>query len=237
MTNSALASIRVFEGAIPEAWIAPLVAFVTSHPTRSKSYFWRPRWMPAHSLIEQVVDRLAEVGEVNARWTGAEVWWRAQRTNSARPFHFDRDESISDHVRSPIVSSILYLSDVGGATIIVDAEAESIRPPSRAVAVTPRAGRFVTFPGELFHGVMAAEESPLPRVVVLVNWWAERPLAALDLDADVSSSMVDAVAMSSQSPPAVPTTFDACDLFDAATWRQMLLRAQFQPPKPQTPEQ
>jgi len=234
MTGDALARIRLYEGAIPEAWIAPLVAFVTSHPTRS--YFWRSRSLPANTLIEQVVDRLAEAGDVHVPWTGAEVWWRAQRTNSTRPFHFDRDERITDHVRSPLVSSILYLSDVGGPTIIVDAEAESIRPPSRAVAVTPRAGRFVTFPGALFHGVMAAEDNPLPRVVVLVNWWAERPLAALDLDADVSSSMVDAAAMSSPAPPTEPTTFDASELFDEPTWRRMLLRAQFQPPKPQTPE-
>jgi hypothetical protein len=227
VTGSLLSRVLVYDDAVPEAWTDPLVALVTSHPR--KGTYWQQRSMIANTFVDQVVNRLAEVKSVDTSWTGTEVWWRVQGADTGFHFHFDRDESIRDHVRSPLVSSILYLSDVGGATIIVDAEANRIRPPTQAVAITPRARRFVTFPGSLFHGVMPAEANPEPRAAVFLNWWTERPLATSNLEANMSPSTVAALPISQPSTPTVPVAFDASELFDESTWRKMLLIAQIDP--------
>jgi hypothetical protein len=105
---------------------------------------------------------------------------RAQPADTGFPFHFDRDEAIRAWVSSPRLASILYLSDVGGPTLILDALPTNTVRPTRGVAVLPRRGRYVIFPGTLLHGVQAGAPSRWPRVAFFVNWWDQKPAAASD---------------------------------------------------------
>jgi hypothetical protein len=219
-----LSRIRVYDDAVPQAWTDSLVALVTS--PREGGTYWRQRLTAPNTFVDQVVNRLAEIENVDTSWTGTELWWRVQAADSGFHFHFDRDESIRDRVQSPLLSSILYLSDVGGTTIIADAEANRLDPPRQAVAITPRTRRFVTFPGSLFHGVKPAEASRERRAALFLNWWTAQPQPTSTFEANMSPSMVAALTISQPPSATVPAPFEASELFDESTWRKMLLLAQ-----------
>jgi hypothetical protein len=106
---------------------------------------------------------------------GAEWWTRATATDTGFPFHFDRDEGIRTSIVSPDLASILYASNAGGPTVILDATPARTSAPKAGVAVHPRSGRFAMFPGALLHGVLPTRPSRWPRITMLVNWWRSVP--------------------------------------------------------------
>ena len=138
--------------------------------------------------------------EVSRRVVGAE-WWVQHRSLSApKGFHFDVDQEQQRRVgalRSPALSSILYLTDAGGPTLILDQVATicswsghvllSPPEPAEADVIHPLANRFVLFRAACLHGclpplgagcgVEGAEAAEQPkRTTLLVNWWiGERP--------------------------------------------------------------
>ena len=91
---------------------------------------------------------------------------------------------------SPDLASILYLSDAGGPTVILDATPLRRSAPDAGIAVQPRRGRFGMFPGTLLHGVLPGRPSRWPRVTMLVNWWRSVPRmeCAPALEGTLSSS-------------------------------------------------
>lgn len=130
----------------------------------------RPRLSFEHAI--QHLRRLVPGGD---GYVGAEWWFRATSTDTGFPFHFDRDEGIRSSIVSPALASILYLSNAGGPTVIVDATPSRRSAPGAAVAVHPRPGRFGIFPGTLLHGVLPGRPGRWPRVTMLVNWWHSVP--------------------------------------------------------------
>ena len=130
--------------------------------------------------MEQVIGRLHAVVRPGPQCVGAEYWMRAQPADTGFPFHFDRDEAIRAWVSSPRLASILYLSNVGGPTLILDALPSDAAAPTRGIAILPRRGRYVMFPGTLLHGVQAGDPSRWPRVALFVNWWDQKPAALND---------------------------------------------------------
>ena len=76
----------------------------------------------------------------------------------------------------PAVSSVLYLSGGGDPTLVLD-EALDGPPASAAWLVHPQRGAFMTFPGELLHGVVptacATAPQPRQRLTLLIAWYSE----------------------------------------------------------------
>ena len=136
---------------------------------------WYSLDAPARLLFEQVIQHLRRFVPGGQDFVGAEWWFRATTTDTGFPFHFDRDEGIRGSIVSPHLASILYLSNAGGPTVIVDATPARRSAPSAAIAVHPRPGRFGMFPGALLHGVLPAPPSRWPRVTMLINWWRSVP--------------------------------------------------------------
>ncbi|KAL3907311.1 MAG: hypothetical protein SGPRY_010214 [Prymnesium sp.] len=158
----------------------------------------RPSTHPAHALeahalgllsLPSVLERLGEsVGSL----AGLE-WWLQDRSNAdpPQPYHTDKDLLLHDgeaEERLPLLSSVAYLSDTGGATAVFaqSKRGGSLLPPSPSslALAFPRRGRLLLFDGSLFHGVLhpsppaSPPSSARPRRTLLVNLWASRPAAA-----------------------------------------------------------
>jgi hypothetical protein len=106
-------------------------------------------------------------------------------------------------MRFPLLSTVTYLSAVGGPTLVLNQTVragQKVNPvPSSAFLVFPRENKHVVFDGRLFHGVVGSlarerereqtfeqaegahrnrqerEREREHRYTFLVNWWAARP--------------------------------------------------------------
>lgn len=155
---------------------AEIIAAQVAAPTPGDGgTYWYSLGAPARLLFEQVIQHLRSYVPRGHEFVGAEWWLRATATDAGFPFHFDRDEGIRSSIVSPDLASILYLSDAGGPTVILDATPSRRSAPSAGIAVDPRRGRFCWFPGTLLHGVLPGQPSRWPRVTMLVNWWRSVP--------------------------------------------------------------
>lgn len=173
-----LPRVQAHDRVLPRAWLDRLRRQVILD-RRGKPSWYRLDQNP-RTFMEQVIGRLHAVVRPGPQCVGAEYWMRAQPADTSFPFHFDRDEAIRAWVSSPRLASILYLSNVGGPTLILDALPSDAAAPTRGIAVLPRRGRYVMFPGTLLHGVQAGDPSRWPRVALFVNWWDQKPAALND---------------------------------------------------------
>jgi hypothetical protein len=170
--------ISAIDHAVPARVIDELRAQIIAAQTRrerSDGTHWYPLDAPPRFLFEQVIQHLRTLVPRGDEFVGAEWWFRATATDMGFPFHFDRDEGVRSSVVSPDLASILYLSEAGGPTVIVDATPARVTAPTTATAVPPRRGRLALFPGTLLHGVLPGPPSRWPRVTMLVNWWRSVP--------------------------------------------------------------
>jgi hypothetical protein len=176
MSSSALSRISAIDNAVPAQVIATLRSQIIKSDGRpDDGTYWYSLDAPARLSFEQVIQHLRGFVPRGHELVGAEWWFRATTTDTGFPFHFDRDEGIRSSIVSPDLASILYLSNAGGPTVIVDATPSRIAAPKRAIAVRPRPGRFAMFPGTLLHGVLPGRPDRWPRVTLLVNWWRSAP--------------------------------------------------------------
>ncbi len=214
--------VRVYEDIISTEWVERLREFVISTPREQNHTYWLAGGAP--TLLAQLVARLRRV--VRAEGMGAEVWWRAQNADSGYRYHFDRDEAVHDHVISPPWSSILYLSDEGGETIVAETRANRIHPPRSVIGIQPRRARFAVFSGELFHGVRPGAASIEPRLALFINWWVQRPRSVLhELTTERLPPMAE-TPLPAELATFTPVPFDAAEVFDEVGWRQQLVAAQ-----------
>lgn len=180
MGASALSRISAIDNAVPARVIGELRAqIIEAQARRPRPGDGRTHWYsldaPARLLFEQVIQHLRSFVPLGHEFVGAEWWFRATTTDTGFPFHFDRDEGIRGSIVSPDLASILYLSNAGGPTVILDATPSRRSAPSGGIAVHPRPGRFGMFPGALLHGVLPGRSGRWPRVTLLVNWWRSVP--------------------------------------------------------------
>eukprot|EP00808_Paulinella_micropora_P029955 g79967.t1 len=204
-----MASCRSFDDVLP----AELLRAVESAAHReNKEYdsFWYvlPRdgltFAPARNAIEQTLEFICKTVALQmVRKTGAKgiEWWVHKRPSGAHmPMHFDKDEGLfarKQQLKHPQVSSVLYLTDAGGATLVVQQTCASQditqmfpRKPRAGVSCAPKRNRYFHFPGNLLHGVLPAEPivqkvgdrveidreaEHLPRITLLLNLWSRRP--------------------------------------------------------------
>ncbi len=163
------------DNAIPAQVMAALRSEIVNATSRDSRTHWYPLEAPPRLLFEQVVQQLRRYVLQREEFAGAEWWFRTTASDADFPFHFDRDEAIRGSVVSPDLASILYLSNVGGPTLILEATPTRHAAPRVGTAVHPRVGRFVMFPGAFLHGVLPGRPNRWPRVTMLVNWWRSVP--------------------------------------------------------------
>ncbi len=180
MATSALSRVSAIDKAVPPRVLRELKAQIIESQARPPRpgdgrTYWYLLDTPARLLFEQVIQHLRRFVPGGHEMIGAEWWFRATTTDTGFPFHFDRDEGIRRSIVSPVLSSILYLSNAGGPTVIVDATPTRRSAPSAAIAIHPRPGRFGMFPGTLLHGVLPGRPDRWPRVTMLINWWRSVP--------------------------------------------------------------
>ena len=97
---------------------------------------------------------------------GVEWWFSVTLTNSTPqwllPCHFDRsdlDEQDLQKIRHPETASVLFLTSVPYGELVVtdqvltDKGAHPQQPKDMRF-VSPKANRYATFPGHLYHGVI-----------------------------------------------------------------------------------
>ncbi|MEO7096350.1 MAG: hypothetical protein ABI175_24035 [Polyangiales bacterium] len=228
--GSALSRISAIDDAVPAQVLAELrsqiIDFQAQPPKPGDGgTHWYPLDVPPRLLFEQVIQHLRGFVPRGHEYIGAEWWFRATSTDTGFPFHFDRDEGIRRSIVSPDLASILYLSNAGGPTVIVDATPSRRTAPNAAIAVHPRPGRFGMFPGTLLHGVLPGPSGRWPRVTMLVNWWRSVPRMepAPEQPACTPASRRWRVDRERPEPPcAALESIDPSRLLARAAWRDLI---------------
>ena len=202
-TNSALAGVRLFDPAVPRREFNALRhTFPESHFRRLlqegfrfyQTTFWYPLDRAPENVFESIVNSLRPLAKPSASVIGVEWWFSVTQTNSTPqwllPCHFDRsdlDEQDLQKIRHPETASVLFLtSPPYGELVITDQvltdKGAHPQQPKDMRFVSPKANRYATFPGHLYHGVIGRMWRPQKdtklRITMAVNWWTQRPEAA-----------------------------------------------------------
>jgi hypothetical protein len=230
MGASALSRISAIDDVVPAHVIGELRAQIIESQTRPPrpgdgGTYWYSLVAPARLLFEQVIQHLRGFVPRGHELVGAEWWLRATTTDTGFPFHFDRDEGIRSSIVSPDLATILYLSNAGGPTVILDATPSRRSAPNAGIAVYPRRGRFGLFPGTLLHGVLPGRPSRWPRVTMLVNWWRSVPrmeCAPPRLDSTPASTRWRVDAERGKPAFAALEPIDPSTLLAKAAWRDVI---------------
>jgi len=145
-------------------------------------------------LVESFLSNVSSSLKKRRSLLGVEIWARHQHVDKGVVSHYDFDISAQRHSANsvtadhlPAASSILFLSDYGGATFVLDHE------NNNSAFVFPRYNRFAIFEGTRLHGVLPVnidsscssfpdnddDEVKYPqtgaRITLLINWWYHRP--------------------------------------------------------------
>lgn len=162
--------------------------------------------------------------DYNASKSGAEWWTLVLHAGDDVGLHWDRDyqmESSAEILVHPHLSTVTYLTDVGGPTVVLGRispmESHALRgvvgPVDEAVLSRPAQGKHISFDGRMLHGApadadlwtgQAPADSASTRVTFLVNVWLNHvPSSAEPFDAGKAQelSAADMVLRASGSEP------------------------------------
>lgn len=115
----------------------------------------------------------------NARY--AEWWAHCRPHSSGHQMHFDSEDEGQGELRHPIVSTVLYISDRGGPTLITSQLPGDQHVCTKAFVAFPKANRLVAFDGRRLHGVIpghgavhdVVREGSSHRISVMIAFWAD----------------------------------------------------------------
>jgi len=142
----------------------------------------------ARAILKQVLK------EDPSEFSGIEYWGRVRSVNLGADLHYDQAEAATDDAGDwahgnpwrPQWSTVLYLTDEGGPTVILDQiHRESGRHvpfiPQRGHLCVPKRNRLVVFRADLFHGTLPVnvwlDTAEKRRVFVFNFWRRHRPEA------------------------------------------------------------
>lgn len=127
-------------------------------------------------------------------FAGAEWWVQHRAPNRSLGFHFDVDSGLmtgqDKRYRTPSTSSIFYLTDSGGPTVVLNQRLANgymwghRLAPGEATScdiIFPEVNQFCMFPGHRLHGVMPSSMDSMNceqgefRTTLLINWWFGEP--------------------------------------------------------------
>lgn len=140
--------------------------------------FWLGRESAPRTAAEVAGRALLEMvlGDRADDFAGIEWWCKNQSAGLGAHFHYDTALADGGLLR-PAYSSVLYLSDEGGPTVVLDQAADGAsgcwpEVPQEGHVVMPRVNRWMVFPGELRHGMVPVDEGRDARYVILFNFWS-----------------------------------------------------------------
>jgi len=170
---------------LPGAHVDELKAFIEDCPepevpptVLTEEYFVSPETVqqpcnPVEALIAKLLrqpDVASAIGDVDgAEWS----WHHYLDSDDPKAFHTDcnrrlvevegSDEQVTVRT-NPHWSSVVYLTDEGGPTVVWQ--------DNDFVVCQPRRGRYFLFRGDLPHGVLHAPESfGKDRIILSITWW------------------------------------------------------------------
>ena len=145
---------------------------------------------PPRNVVEQAVQELRSVLSMAVpgfAQAGVVEWWAHKRPVTAmwssgfHALHFDTDELTfaSDSetpLRHPLFSSIVYLENVGGPTLVINKTPGGAGLGDDGVLVWPATNRCMCFPGNRLHGVLPDCSTAVPtnganRTSLIIAWW------------------------------------------------------------------
>jgi len=219
--NSPLANIKLYDDAVPQALFSRLYETINAlDDGRSKgksgysTTFWFPRGATPTNIAEETITTLCEKLDLPDGCIGAEWWLGRLRYGKKLNYHFDRDLALSRKTGEsvfPLMGSILYLNAFPSAPTVIldqvpgpDGKSKVPAESKLSVSVEAIANQYVTYPGNLRHGVIpnwdkmqaddpSEEEKSKLRLTFLVNYWHRRPSAPIcrDYDGSVYPSLAE----------------------------------------------
>ena len=136
---------------------------------------WLPKALLADGLVADTLSHAPHAPTADA--AGCEMWAQRRPPSSSMHLHFDCDEehartlvhdgggsrppnfSSSALLRCPMRTCVLYTSDSGGPTLVLQrSPGEEWRDEVRCFACWPRAGQILSFPGDWLHGILPGSE-------------------------------------------------------------------------------
>ena len=169
-----LAGIRSYMNALPN---------LKQH---KKQTFWLHKDQKPRTAIEVAIKRLSKFANLGDTYLGAE-WWTQQvdgGPGGKLGFHVDKDEGIASNQQYLVhseYSSVFYLTDTGGGTLVLDQwspNGNGYTPaiPEHAELIFPARNKYLLFKGELLHGVIPGEDTHgTSRQTFLINFWPRKP--------------------------------------------------------------
>ncbi|CAE8651080.1 unnamed protein product [Polarella glacialis] len=177
-------------------WLTPGSSVTTAWLAREKL---QPE-TAAELATRHLIPRL--LGESCDDFCGVEWWAKMRKESRGQGLHYDQSEAdepamncstcgarqgeewVHGNPWRPRWSSVLFLTDEGGPTVILEQihtqqARNDPRCPQRGFVVMPKRGRWVVFRGDLFHGCMpVAHHGGAPRKILVFNMWrSHRPPA------------------------------------------------------------
>ena len=142
--------------------------------------FWLDKDTEPDTLIEYIVKDISYQDFPNGfpeNYAGMEWWSQIRDTKENITFHYDKDEAkCSNHniYIFPMKSTVTYLSDIGGPTVIFKDEIYD-----KGYLSFPKKNKHLKFDGHLFHGVIGPlGDQPNKndkRITLLINYWSYKP--------------------------------------------------------------
>lgn len=136
--------------------------------------------LAARCLLERILQEKPD------DYTGIEFWGRVRSESLGASFHYDTECCPEKDLRPEWVhgnpwrarwSSVLYLTDEGGPTVVLGQRSSPDNAsvpavPQQAHLVMPKRNRLVVFRADLFHGVLPVDvETDRMRKIFVFNWW------------------------------------------------------------------
>lgn len=160
------------------------------------------------TLVGETIMAIPELAVYAEHIAGVEIWGQRRMLSSPMHLHFDCDEQysrLSQKLRCPSHTCVLYASDFGGPTLVLDFRpGDAWHETVRCFACWPSAGQSFSFPGNMLHAVLATEPAKsvcsgggdggedgdgnssgddgsdgvgsIVRETVVLNLWSERPV-------------------------------------------------------------
>ncbi|MGI9354803.1 MAG: hypothetical protein ACR2PF_06550 [Rhizobiaceae bacterium] len=213
-----LANIRLLENALPQPLFGRLHRAVQAlddgRMKDKETYattFWFAREAPATNVAEDAIAALIGKVDLPEGCIGMEWWLGRLRHGKKLNFHFDRDLALARKTGEsvfPLMGSILYLNDFPTSPTVIldqvpgpDGKSKVPEESKLSISVEAVANHYVTYPGNLRHGVIPTgknrrQETPELRLTLLINYWHRRPSAPIcrDYDGSMYPSLMDRIA-------------------------------------------
>ena len=144
------------------------------------STFWMEKDHKPKTFIEHIVKEIAKKDHPDGfpkELSGFEWWVQIKKNKEEIIFHYDKDEGLCTRLKKynfPNKSTVTYLTDVGGPTLIFKDNYYN-----KGYLSFPKKNKHIVFQGDNLHGVLnylgdiPTEDNE--RITLLINYWNYRP--------------------------------------------------------------